>query len=62
MRYYGIVNGANFDGGGSSELIINDGKNGTGTNKIVTRSSDYGSYDLSKGRPVVNTVVFTSKS
>lgn len=62
MRYYGLVNACNFDGGGSTELIINDGVAGNGENKILTRSSDYGTYNLSDGRAVANTIVFTSKS
>lgn len=61
MRYYGIASGANFDGGGSTELIVNDGYNGAGQDKIVTRSSDYGTFDLSDGRAVMNTIVVTGK-
>ena len=44
MRYFGVYNGANFDGGGSTQLIsLNPTSNEL---EVVVRSSDYGTYTL----------------
>ena len=61
MRYYGIYNGANFDGGGSTQLITREGFNGSGDFKVVVRSSDFGTYNLNDTRSVINTLLVTTK-
>lgn len=57
MAYYGIKNGANFDGGGSTQLIVNE--NGTKTVKV--RSADTASTELYNTRKVINSVLVVSK-
>ncbi len=57
MAFYGIKNGANFDGGGSTQLTVN--KNGTKT--VMVRSSDTGLYELDSSRKVINTIMVASK-
>ena len=57
MVYYNIKNGANFDGGGSTQLTVN--LNGTKT--VMVRSSDTGLTDLTATRSVINTVLVTEK-
>ena len=58
MRYYGAYNAANFDGGGSTQLLVNQ-------NNIMTvkvRSSDYGeAYFVENSRLVMNTIMVVSK-
>ena len=58
MRYYGAYNAANFDGGGSTQLLVNQ-------NNIMTvkvRSSDYGeAYFVENSRRVMNTIMVVSK-
>ena len=52
MRYYGVYSGANFDGGGSTQLIsLNPSSNEL---EVTVRSSDYGNYTLSNSRAVIN--------
>ncbi len=57
MAFYGVNNGANFDGGGSTQLTVN--KDGTKT--VVVRSSDKGTYGLDDSRAVINTIMVASK-
>ena len=57
MYYNNIKDGANFDGGGSTQLIVN--KNGTNT--VIVRSSDTGSTELNNTRPVMNVIMVTEK-
>ena len=55
MRYYGVYNGANFDGGGSTQLIsLNPTSNEL---EVIVRSSDYGTYTLTNSRAVINTLL-----
>lgn len=55
MRYFGVYNGANFDGGGSTQLIS---LNPTSKElEVVVRSSDYGTSTLSNSRSVINTLL-----
>lgn len=61
MRYYGVYSGANFDGGGSTQLITREGYNGSGDFKVIVRSSDYGTYKITDTRRVINTVLITTK-
>ena len=61
MRYYGVYSGANFDGGGSTQLITRSGFNGTGDFEVIVRSSDYGTYTVSQTRVVINTLLITTK-
>lgn len=56
MRYYGCVNAGNFDGGGSTQMIVSR----DGIDEVVVRSSDYGTYNLNDGRAVVNSVLIVS--
>lgn len=53
MRYYGCVNAGNFDGGGSTQMIIAR----DGVDEVVVRSSDYGTSNLVDGRAIVNSVL-----
>ena len=57
MYYNNVVNGANFDGGGSTQLICNV----KGTNTVFVRSSDTGSTDLTSTRAVMNVIMVTQK-
>lgn len=57
MTYYGIVDGANFDGGGSTQLTVSSGTQKT----VVVRSSDTGSYELDSSRKVMNTILVVEK-
>lgn len=55
MRYYGVYSGANFDGGGSTQLIS---KNPSSNElEVLVRSSDFGTYNLSDSRSVINTLL-----
>ena len=55
MRYFGVYNGANFDGGGSTQLIsLNPTSNEL---EVVVRSSDYGTYTLESSRSVINSLL-----
>ena len=59
MRFYGVYSGANFDGGGSTQLI---NKNvSTGEFEVVVRSSDYGTSILENSRKVINSILVTKK-
>lgn len=55
MRYIGVYSGANFDGGGSTQLISR--KSPTSAMEVLVRSSDTGSSNLSSSRIVVNAVL-----
>lgn len=57
IRFYGCVNAANFDGGGSTQLIV-EGENGK---EVRVRSSDTGSAELASSRAVMNTLLVTTK-
>ena len=60
MRYIGCYDAMNFDGGGSTQLVLkNEGK--TEGFELRVRSSDYGSYDLNSCRKVYNTLLVTTK-
>lgn len=58
MSYSNILNGANFDGGGSVQLIVKDAKDG---DKVCVRSSDTGSYELDSTRKVANALLVTER-
>ncbi len=58
MRYYGAYDAANFDGGGSTQMLANI--NGTMTVKV--RSSDYApAFNTANSRSVMNTILVVSK-
>ena len=59
MRYYGCRDAVNFDGGGSSQLIILNPT--TSQYEVVTRSSDTQSTNLTSSRQVANTIIFAEK-
>lgn len=58
MRYYGCYDAANFDGGGSTQLITK-AKGGEAT--VQTRSSDNGGSGLTDTRIVMNSIIVTTK-
>lgn len=55
MRYIGVYNGANFDGGGSTQLITRFSP--SEEFKVVVRSSDTHSYTPKETRNVINSVL-----
>ena len=57
MYYNNIVNGANFDGGGSTQLICKV----DGVDTVFVRSSDTGSSELTSTRLVMNVIMVTQK-
>ena len=59
MRYYGVYSGANFDGGGSTQLITKNIT--TGEFEVTVRSSDFGTTVLENSRPVINSILVTKK-
>ena len=59
MRYFGVYNGANFDGGGSTQLISLNPT--TKELEVVVRSSDYGTSVLANARTVINTLLVYTK-
>ena len=59
MCYYGIKNGANFDGGGSTQLSVK--KSARDALSVVVRSSDTGSRVIAESRPVFNTLLVTAR-
>lgn len=61
IRYYDCTESANFDGGGSTQVVVRGGYNGSGEPAVLVRSSDTGSRELSSSRPVMNTFLITTK-
>ena len=57
MMYNNIINGANFDGGGSTQLICKI----DGVDTVLVRSSDTGSTGLTNTRLVMNVIMVTEK-
>lgn len=57
--WYGCKQAANFDGGGSTQLILNGGAYASPA--VVVRSSDTGSEELTSTRKVMNAFLVTSK-
>ena len=57
MRYFGCYDACNFDGGGSSQLVVND----NGSYIVKVKSSDTASAAAESTRKVLNTVIVTSK-
>ena len=57
MLYNNVINGANFDGGGSTQLICKI----DGTDQVLVRSSDTGSSSLTSTRSVMNVIMVTEK-
>lgn len=60
MRFIGCYDAMNFDGGGSTQLVLKDENKEEGF-ELRVRSSDYGSYNLNSCRPVYNTLLVTTK-
>lgn len=60
MRYIGCYDAMNFDGGGSTQLVLSN-NNGQGNFELRVRSSDYGTYELNSCRKVYNTLLVTTK-
>ncbi len=56
IRFYGCLQSANFDGGGSTQLIVQE----NGEHRVAVRSSDTGSSSLSSSRAVMNTLLVTA--
>lgn len=59
MRYYGCAMAANFDGGGSTNLLVKEENKDLA---VWTRSADYGTYELEDSRPVINTLLVVKKN
>ena len=59
MRYFGCYDAANFDGGGSSQLITRDSLQQDFV--VKTRSSDYRTYNVKQTRAVINSILVTTK-
>ena len=59
MRYYGVYSGANFDGGGSTQLITRNFT--TNEFEVTVRSSDFGTTILDNSRGVINSILVTQK-
>ncbi len=57
MRYFGCYDAANFDGGGSSQLVTNI----NGSYVVQTKSSDTGSSLPESTRSVLNSIIVTTK-
>ena len=57
--YYGCSDAANFDGGGSTQLVTRAA--GATEAKTVIRSADYGTWGLNDTRVVMNGFLITSK-
>ncbi|MDE5896988.1 MAG: phosphodiester glycosidase family protein, partial [Clostridia bacterium] len=57
--YYGCNQAANFDGGGSTQLITRAEDEEKA--RVLVRSADTSSYELLKTRVVVNSLMVTSK-
>lgn len=63
IYYYGCSQAANFDGGGSTQLIVK--KDGETDGTVMVRSADYSAQDGKqplKTRAVANTLLITSKT
>lgn len=63
IYYYGCSQAANFDGGGSTQLVVR--KEGEETGTVLVRSADYSAQegkDPAKTRSVANTLLITSKT
>lgn len=63
IYYYGCSQAANFDGGGSTQLVVR--KEGEEESKVLVRSADYDAQagkDPLKTRGVANTLLVTSKT
>ena len=56
--YYGCSNAANFDGGGSTHLVVHPEG---GEAKTVVRSADFGTWGLNETRVVMNAFLITSR-
>lgn len=61
MRLLGCYDAVNFDGGGSTQLVLKDKYNGEGNQLLAVRSSDYGLYNPQSCRHVYNTILVTTK-
>lgn len=59
MRFYGVYSGANFDGGGSTQLITRNFT--TNEFEVTVRSSDFGTNILDNSRGVINSILVTKK-
>ena len=57
MASLGCVTAVNFDGGGSSQLVVKE----NGSYVVKTRSSDTGSTEVTSTRSVINSIIVTSK-
>jgi len=57
IRYIGCYDAMNFDGGGSTSLIVKENSE----YKVKVRSSDYGTYNLEDSRKVFNSLIVISK-
>lgn len=62
MRYFGCYDAANFDGGGSSQLVCRTGFNGSGDFTVRTKSSDTNSTSVNSTRKVVNSILVTTRN
>ncbi len=58
--FYGCKQAANFDGGGSSHLVVRG--DGETSGKTLVRSSDTGSDGLENTRPVLNSLLVTKRA
>jgi len=61
MRLLGCYDAVNFDGGGSTQLVLKDKYNGEGNQVLAVRSSDYGLNNPQSCRHVYNTILVTTK-
>jgi hypothetical protein len=60
MRYLGCYDAMNFDGGGSTQLIVKNNEKNENSHVIV-RSSDYGTYNIDDGRKVYSSIIVRQK-
>lgn len=63
MKFYGVLNGANFDGGGSTQLVTR--KTNEQAGKVVIRPADVNNNDRLnplKTRVVMNSILVTNKT